>query len=114
MLEEQLQAAFEESETMQKKLQQEVDQMNAQLNDLMTSNFEEEAAIRWVCLLHLLLQILHHIYIQLLLFFCYQRIKRVDTVTERLTEDFNEEMEALQVQPYTAHAHTFKGFWFYR
>ncbi|XP_029703178.1 uncharacterized protein drc10 isoform X2 [Takifugu rubripes] len=71
-LAEQLQAAFEESETMQKKQQQDVDHMNAQLNDLMTSNFEEEAAIRW-------------------------RIKRVDTVTERLTEDFDEEMEALQV-----------------
>ncbi|XP_003977107.2 dynein regulatory complex protein 10 isoform X1 [Takifugu rubripes] len=70
-LAEQLQAAFEESETMQKKQQQDVDHMNAQLNDLMTSNFEEEAAIRW-------------------------RIKRVDTVTERLTEDFDEEMEALQ------------------
>lgn len=38
--------------------------------------------------------------------FCYQRIKRVDTVTERLTEDFDEEMEGLQVQPYTARTHT--------
>lgn len=46
--------------------------------------------------------------------FCYQRIKRVDTVTERLTEDFDEEMEALQVQPYTTHTHThlFKVFGF--
>lgn len=69
-LEEQLQAAFEEFETLQKKEQQDVDQMNTQLNDLMTCSFEEEAAIRWVCLLHLLLQILHHIYIQLLLVFC--------------------------------------------
>lgn len=74
-LEEQLQAAFEESETMQKKQQQDVDHMNAQLNDLITSNFEEEAAIRWVCLLHLLLQILHHIYIQLLLVFVIRELK---------------------------------------
>lgn len=49
--------------------------MNAQLNDLMTSNFEEEAAIRWVCLLHLLLQILHHIYIRLVLVFVISESK---------------------------------------
>lgn len=49
--------------------------MNAQLNDLMTSNFEEEAAIRWVCLLHLLLKILHHIYIRLVLVFVISESK---------------------------------------
>lgn len=49
-MEEQLQTTTEELETVQKKLYQEFDEMSAQLNDLSQRNFEEEAALRRVCL----------------------------------------------------------------
>lgn len=68
-MEEQLQTTNEELETVQKKSHQEVDQMSTQLNDLTQRNFEEEAALRRVCLLHLLFKMLYHISIQLKLDF---------------------------------------------
>lgn len=64
-MEEQLQTSIEELETVQKKLHQEVDQMSTQLNDLTQRNFEEEAALRRVCLWHLLLKMLYFNFIKI-------------------------------------------------
>lgn len=75
-MEEQLQTTNEELETVQKKLHQEVDQMSTQLNDLTQRNFEEEAALRRVCLLHLLFKMLYHISIQLKLDFLSSIVRK--------------------------------------
>lgn len=75
-VEEQLQNSIKESETMQNKLKQEVDHMSAQVYHVLYKNFEEEAALRQVLVIHPTMKISQHINTQLSFLFSICRKSR--------------------------------------